>query len=203
LQFALALALAVGANVFVRSLVNVRSGVGYNIDGVMIASADFRAAGVRRESVQSAMLEQAADSLRQLPQISVVGMSSTAPLGTARFTTVLPSLNVGRANLERTVNYVSPGYFAAIGTAILQGRQFDDRDVRGAPAVAIVDEGLARAEWPGHNVVGICVTEIALDRGAGCVQIVGISAPRRLRRLTVPVGEVFFPLIWKDRCQPP
>jgi hypothetical protein len=129
-------------------------------------------------------------------------MSSTAPLGTARFATVLPSLTVGATSLERTVNYVSPRYFAAVGTAILQGRQFDDRDVRGAPAVAIVDEALARGEWPGRDVVGTCVTEISLDRDAGCVQIVGISAPRRLRRLTAPVGEVFFPLVQGDAIVP-
>jgi predicted permease len=202
LQFALALALAVGAHVFVRSLINVRSGLAYDIDEVMVASADFRAAGIRRESAQRAILEEAVDSLRQLPQISSVGISTTAPLGTARFTTVLPSLRTGDTYIERTVNYVSPGYFAAVGTAILKGRAFNDRDVRGAPVVAIVDEGLARAEWPNLNVVGTCVTEIALDRAAGCVQIVGISAPRRLRRLTTPVGEVFFPLAQGDAVVP-
>jgi predicted permease len=198
LQFALALVLAMAAHVFVRSLINVRSGVGYDIDEVMVASADFRAAGVRRESAQRAMLDEAADSLRQIPQISVVGLSSTGPLGTAGFRTVLPSLTTGGTELERAVNYVSPAYFAAVGTAILEGRPFNDRDVRGAPAVAIVDEGLARATWPGKDVVGSCVTDISLDRAAGCVQIVGISAGRRLQRLTTPVGEVFFPLTQGD-----
>ena len=41
-----------------------------------------------------------------------------------------------------------------MGMPLLKGRYFDDRDVRGAPDVAIVDDKLAERFWPGQDPIG-------------------------------------------------
>lgn len=57
---------------------------------------------------------------------------------------------------ERTslVIFITPGWFAAYGTAIRVGRDVDDRDTKSAPSVVLVNEAFARAFFPGRNPIG-------------------------------------------------
>jgi hypothetical protein len=41
-----------------------------------------------------------------------------------------------------------------MGISVRAGRDFDDRDTRTTPKVAIVSESLARSLWPGRDAVG-------------------------------------------------
>jgi predicted permease len=49
---------------------------------------------------------------------------------------------------------VTPGFFEAMHTPLLRGRDFSDDDDERRPRVVIVSEGLARALWPGQNPLG-------------------------------------------------
>jgi putative ABC transport system permease protein len=49
---------------------------------------------------------------------------------------------------------VTPGYFGAMRTQILRGRDFTDEDNDDRPRVVIVSEGMARAVWPGQDPLG-------------------------------------------------
>ena len=49
---------------------------------------------------------------------------------------------------------ISPGYFAALGVPILDGRDFDDLDDQNREPVAIVSETLARRMFPAGDAVG-------------------------------------------------
>ncbi len=51
-------------------------------------------------------------------------------------------------------NVVSPGYFKTLQIPILAGRDFDDRDRKGAPRVVIVNERMAQMLWPGESAIG-------------------------------------------------
>ena len=53
---------------------------------------------------------------------------------------------------------VSAGYFATMGIAIVAGRDFDARDARSVPRVAVISAGLARHVWPGRDPIGRAVT---------------------------------------------
>jgi hypothetical protein len=48
----------------------------------------------------------------------------------------------------------SPGYFAALGVDLLEGRDFIDQDGDTRPRAAIVNETFARRFWPGESAVG-------------------------------------------------
>jgi putative ABC transport system permease protein len=60
------------------------------------------------------------------------------------------------------VNVVTPGWFATYGTPIKAGRDFDDRDVRGAPSVIVVNETFVRKFLRGTSPIG---ATIAFERG--------------------------------------
>ncbi|HEV3485819.1 MAG TPA: FtsX-like permease family protein, partial [Vicinamibacterales bacterium] len=62
----------------------------------------------------------------------------------------------GRVGAERAS--VSPGYFRTMGMALLAGRDFDERDTREAPKVAVISAAGAQRLWPGRD---------ALDRTVG------------------------------------
>jgi putative ABC transport system permease protein len=49
---------------------------------------------------------------------------------------------------------VSPSYFSALGLKILRGRALSDRDVKSAPPVLVINERLAKREFPNDNPVG-------------------------------------------------
>ena len=74
------------------------------------------------------------------------------------------------------MNAVSPDYFATLGTRILRGRGFAAADNASARPVVIIDEGLARTDWGGQDPIGQCAY---VGSRSDCVEIVGISEPRR------------------------
>jgi putative ABC transport system permease protein len=51
-------------------------------------------------------------------------------------------------------NSVTPSYFDTMKIAIVQGRNFDDRDKAGSLRVAIVNEVMAERYWPNQNPIG-------------------------------------------------
>ena len=57
---------------------------------------------------------------------------------------------------------VSPSYFDALGIKLLAGRVLSDNDTAGAPPVALINETLARREFPDEDPIGrrILVREI-------------------------------------------
>lgn len=70
---------------------------------------------------------------------------------------------------------VAPGFFRTMGTALISGRDFSDRDRAGAQPVAIVNETLASRLWPGANPLGqrFRIGGEPLDR-----EVVGIAGDR-------------------------
>jgi ABC-type antimicrobial peptide transport system permease subunit len=65
--------------------------------------------------------------------------------------------------------------------------------------VAIVDQGLASELWPGQDPVGHCKE---IFNGSSCLQIVGVSEPRRLVSLVRLNGEFFLPLAQRPGSVP-
>lgn len=52
-------------------------------------------------------------------------------------------------------NAVGPRYFSTLGTRLVAGREFTDRDRTGAPAVAIINDVLAHRLWPDTTAAGM------------------------------------------------
>jgi predicted permease len=202
-QIALALVLAVGAGLFARSVAEAKGGLGYDLDRVVVATLDLDRAGIRRQAEKRAVFDRLADRVRRLPAVDAVALTTASPLGSGQSYVAMPSGPPGApgsgAGLARMVASVSPGYFETIGTRIVEGRSFTAADGPAGPAVAIVDAALAREMWPGERIVGQC-REIA--SGSPCVEIVGLSEPRRMASLTRASGEIFYSLSQRGTSVP-
>jgi putative ABC transport system permease protein len=76
---------------------------------------------------------------------------------------------------------VSPGFFAALGVPIVQGRDFDDNDRRGGEPVVIISQSVAERMFPGQDPINrhIMWTDQVMKFifvGMGPRRIVGVAA---------------------------
>ena len=70
---------------------------------------------------------------------------------------------------------VSPNYFEVMRIPVVRGRGFDERDAEGAPAVALINETMARRIFPGEDPLGKRVT-IAYMEQRVTLEVVGVVA---------------------------
>lgn len=91
------------------------------------------------------------------------------------------------ANIER----VLPGYFQMLGIPLVRGRDFSDRDVEGAPLVALINESAASRYLAGENPIGL-----RIYGEDGWYQIVGIVKDVKWHSLADdPPPAMYFPLL--------
>jgi predicted permease len=123
-----------------------------------IVQINAQSAGIQPDQLDS-FYRRLDESLPSIPGISHVAWSLRSPMdGNNRSDDVYvagqppppPGSNVNLSSWVR----VSPGYFATIGTRLLQGRAFSDSDNRTAPNVAIVDEAFVKKYLHGQNPIG-------------------------------------------------
>jgi putative ABC transport system permease protein len=94
---------------------------------------------------------------------------------------------------------VTPGYFTAVGTSLLSGRDFTFDDKDGNQKVMIVSEGLARRAF--GSVQRSIGQRISLGRAdapnenTGWCTIIGIVEDAQYRRLGITQGEIFVPFL--------
>jgi predicted permease len=96
-------------------------------------------------------------SIRSEPGVTAVGATNFLPLEPAwRGPYFVQGRPRPRSGDEPQAQHqtVDAEYFKAIGARLVQGRFFDARDTADAPGVVLINETLARREWPGENPVG-------------------------------------------------
>jgi len=139
--------------------------------------------------------------LAALPGVERVGATSHLPLGDFP-NWYSPYHPEGiAANDAKTLiadhRCVTPGYFAAMGTRLLEGRYFDAQDRAGSRPVLIVDDLLARTTWPGQSAIGKKIeTEHVVNGGFVPVSsvVVGVVEHVRNHSLTRQVRpEIYIP----------
>jgi putative ABC transport system permease protein len=90
------------------------------------------------------------------------------------------------ADADALYETISPNYFRALRARMVAGREFDDRDDTRSPAVAIVNETLARRYFAGEDPLGKRVS-IAYMRQRIALEIVGVAADMKQGELGAPV----------------
>ena len=95
---------------------------------------------------------------------------------------------------------MGPGYFQTMGTRLVDGREFDDRDTLSSPQVAIVNQAFARKFFNGANPVGRTFHVIApAGKPDPMYQVVGVVKNTKYHELKedfVPIA--FFPVAQDD-----
>src|SRR2546427_3091499 len=78
--------------------------------------------------------------------------------------------------------HVTPGWFEALGTPIVAGRDFTDRARAESPPVAVVNEAFARKFLSGASPLGRVI-----ERKPAPIEIIGVAADTVYRSIRSPV----------------
>jgi putative ABC transport system permease protein len=194
MQVAASFVLVLGAFLFVRTFVSLTTQeMGFEPSRVLVGNIDLRRTGVDPQQ-RLTLLQQVRDALAAVPGIEAAGSSHVTPVGGGTWN--LPIRVPGYGDTDRRgvlFNAVSPGFFRAVGTPLLAGRDIADTDRPGAPDVMVVNEAFAQKFFSGANPVGRTFTTIAIGtRPARAIQIVGLVANAKYQRLREAAQPVMY-----------
>jgi len=198
-EVALALVLLVGAGLMLRSFQQLQA-VDPGFDPHHLLTLEVAAGGKAYRTGPSRIrfFEQLRPRLEALPGVESVSLINHLPISGDIWT--LGIIIYGRPDpppgQQPTAAYrvVQPGYFATMKIPMLQGRDFDNHDIRDTTPVAIVNEVLAKRHWPGENAIGQ-----RLRLGANWMTIVGIIKNVKQTDWTEnPDDEIYLPYAQSD-----
>ena len=198
-EFALAMVLATGAGLLIRSFVAVlETDPGFRPRHVLTVNMEFP--GEVPQARITAFYHQALNRVRALPGVTAAGTASH-----------LFFLNESRTHALRQVEgrppeplsrwtplvwtQISGDYFRAMGIPLRAGRFFNDRDGPNAPPVVIVNETLAKRYWPGEDPVGRRLKGFD-ERGKNddWLTVAGVVADMRSHGIeSAPISQIYEP----------
>jgi predicted permease len=175
-QVALSMLLVAGAGLFARSLYNLRHlDTGYETGNVITFRVDPALNGYDQPRIKR-FYDQLLQEIRRVPGVSSAAVSQMAVLtGDASSRTIQVQGYTPKPdeNMNPWTNEVAPEYFRTMGMPLLTGRDFDARDVEGAPPVAIVNQSFARYYFPNQNAVGQRFGFRVMNN-PGAIEIIGV-----------------------------
>lgn len=199
-QMALTLILVIGAALFLRTLSGLMAkGPGFDTASlVSFGVHPLRNGSTPSEASQ--LVRRLHDEIRASSSTQASALTGFQLLTGGSWNGSLTIQADQRTTTDRAVhlNIVSPGFFATLGTGLVAGRDFDERDARpvpqGGPRAAIVNEAFVTRYLGGHNPLG---TRIGLGSGpdvAPDIAIIGVAANISYRGVREDGEHVYFPL---------
>jgi len=158
-EVALALVLVVSAGLLVRTFYRMLAAdAGFNPTRVLTFQLSLPIPKYKDTEQMAQLYHRALLALQSLPGAQTAGLSSVVPMGGSTDSTVIRVPDHPRT-LEQehpyaNYSFASPGYFSAIGTPLLRGRDFQDSDTGRSTAVTIINTAMAHKYWPGQDPIG-------------------------------------------------
>jgi predicted permease len=160
-EIGLACVLLVGAGLLIRSFLRVLDvNMGFRPERAAALRID-PSASYKTQEQKNSYFTEALHRVMDVSGIEGAGLSDSLPLGHNR------SWGVAAKGVQYTPGnfpegfprIISDGYFHAMGIPLRKGRDFTERDTKGALPVIILNETCARTLWPGEDPIGKIVAE--------------------------------------------
>ncbi len=156
-EVALSAMLLIAAGLLLHSFVRLMQlDKGFDTASVLAADITLPAARYKEEAMRAKTFDTLLPKIRAIPGVKAAGLVSVLPLeGEGWADAIAVEGERGGAVMERPIGnyrFVSPGYFAAMGIPILQGRVIEDRDRNSQPAV--ISGTVAKRLFHGDNPIG-------------------------------------------------
>jgi predicted permease len=198
-QLALCTVLLIGATLFLRTVLNLRSeSLGFNRNVLLVSVAPGQAG--YSESAAAMLIERAREQLAALPGIARVSATSASLLNNTNYwidrseRLALDGDVLVSSGLQWTRAEVSPGYFTTIGMPLVRGREFDEDDLATANGSqpVVINRTLARFLFGEADPIGRRIG--VSGRNANQVVIGVISDGKQTSPRDRGLGVVYLPL---------
>jgi predicted permease len=158
-QIALALVLVVAAGLLIRSFYRLLgTDAGFHPEHVLTFELSLPGAQYPDRQHIAHFYQQVLPGLRAVAGVQSAAITEAVPMGGAPESTVIrvPGHLPAHRNEVPIVNYtiISPGFFNALGTPLLHGREFTDSDTATTEPVTVINQAMARTFWPREDVLG-------------------------------------------------
>ena len=194
-EVALSVILLVTAGLLVRSLQALqRVDLGFTTTRVLAAYTDYAVNNDKEIRIRSKFYSDVLDRLRAAPGVSAAAGIAFLPMGreprAARdyFVQGRPEGQPGERP-QAEVYAITSDYFKTLEIPVRAGRDFDRTDTPERPPVAIINETLARAAFPGESPLG---QHVRTNSRSPWREIVGVVADTRWQDPSRPASSVLF-----------
>ena len=185
-QVSLSLLLLIAAGLFIQSLKNLQ-GIqpGFETRNLLSFAVNPALNGYKPErSLQ--FFRQLTERLGRTPGIATVSLAVIPLLDGNEWdsTVTVEGYSTKEGEwVDPHMQFVSPGFFQTLAIPVMLGRDFSDRDEKGAPQVAVVNERFAKRYFAGRSPVGLHVG-MGGDPGTRAdIEIVGVVKDTRYESL--------------------
>jgi putative ABC transport system permease protein len=196
-ELAMALPLLIGCGLMIRALwklQDVRTGI--NAENVITMKIALPGSNYSKAEQSDQFWRTLDDKITRLPGVTSAAIGSGLP--------PMRPPNMNDTKIEGFVhkqggpienvdyyNVVSKDFFRTLGIRLMDGREFDDRDVKGTPDVAIINQTMARTFWGNESPLG---HRIQPGMGGPMCTIIGVVEDVKNAGLDKPTGtEIFLP----------
>jgi putative ABC transport system permease protein len=184
-QVALGIVLAAGAGLLITSFANLlRTSEGFNPNH--LTTMFFETPDAQYKDTRAQFYREYFEKLRALPGVQSAGGVIILPMSDDRATISFedPEHPVPKGQQpDADLTPITPQYLSTMQIALLEGRDFSERDDMKAPQVMIVNRSFAQKFFPGEDVLGKKLKPGAgngMPGGAPWREIVGVAGDIRL-----------------------
>lgn len=186
-QVSLSLLLLAGAGLLIQSFLNLSAtNPGFEPSRLLVLDQVVPRGKYSEPQTQRRFYDQLLPRLAALPGVESVAGANPLPLSgndsASSFRMAREPERGPGTHPDASHVVIFPRYFHTMKVPLRAGRDFDQRDIEGAPRVAIVNEAFVRRNLPTVNPIG---EQILLDRegGAEAVEIIGVVADAKQTEL--------------------
>jgi putative ABC transport system permease protein len=187
-QIAASFILLAGASMLIKTLLTLQATqTGFDMHRVLAINMPVMSYGKTADQIIN-FHRDALRRIRELPGVDGVAVGTSVPWRDAGgfgpgFTFTGEGHVKGNRDEDPLAHFraVSPGFFAALGVPIIEGRDFNENDRRGGELVVIISQSAAQRMFPGQDPLNrhIMWTDPVMDfisMSKGPRRIVGVSA---------------------------
>ena len=173
-EIALALVALVGSGLFLRSMQNAQQfNPGFESQNLLQMNFDLGALRYDADHGQQ-FFRDAIERAKTVPGVVSASVSSNGVFGGGLAGTIFREGEQTDPNNRGTlVNFddVTPGHFENMRIPLISGRDFTDFDREHTTRVAVINEAMAKAIWPGQDVLG---KRFAIVQQPELLQVIGV-----------------------------
>ncbi len=158
-EVSISLVLLVGAGLLFRSLMTLLD-VPLGFTSSQVLTLQVAPAGENYRSPEHFVgyWDQLVERVAAVPGVERAALTNSVPLGgnfgiLSFIVQGRPELPPNQQPLSHFVS-VSPGYFATLGIPVVRGREFEPGDAVVSPRVIVINEAMARREFPDEDPLG-------------------------------------------------